>query len=142
VDAFVNILLLSSVKSIPEDALEAEILTHFITRVGGIVKTAVELNKIVGQEITSCELLTIYCEPGAEFEASSMEDAFKSEETRPVTEGSGGGGEEVLCTTELGLLKAEKILGSERQWTKTIVVKPKVALLSGVPDSSSSLGSG
>ncbi|KAE9390769.1 hypothetical protein BT96DRAFT_925685 [Gymnopus androsaceus JB14] len=40
--------------------------------------------------------------------------------------------EKILCTTDLGLLRAEKVQGEERTWHNTILLKPKIVMSSSL----------
>ncbi|KAJ7798744.1 hypothetical protein B0H14DRAFT_3156774 [Mycena olivaceomarginata] len=121
VDAFVNVLLTASFKS-NSAALHALIAKRFSDRIAALVRLALELNKAVGTEVTACELKTLSVAPGVPFDAETMVD---------VVDGAGQASEAVLCTCELGLPRSDKVDGA---WTRSILLKPKVVLPSGVEE--------
>ncbi|KAJ7805593.1 hypothetical protein B0H14DRAFT_2382728, partial [Mycena olivaceomarginata] len=121
VDAFVNVLLTASFKS-NSAALHALIAKRFSDRIAALVRLALGLNKAVGTEVTACELKTLSVAPGVPFDAETMVD---------VVDGAGQASEAVLCTCELGLPRSDKVDGA---WTRSILLKPKVVLPSGVEE--------
>lgn len=121
VDAFVNVLLSAGFKS-SSAALHELVGQRFADRIGALVRLALGLNKAVGTEVTACELKTLSAAPGVRFDAQTMED---------VVDGAPQPGEAVLCTCELGLSRADKVEGT---WTRTILLKPKVVLPSGLEE--------
>lgn len=71
--------------------------------------------------------------PDTVFNPETMQDSFgmgvdprhkEGKETRN-TEG-------VLCTTDLGLVRAEKKPGTIGEWDESVLLKPKVVLQSGL----------
>ena len=124
-DAFVNILVAAGV-DLPDTDLRHAILEKFGERVTLIAQKSKELNKVMGEKVTSCELIPLYAVPDAPFDPGAMDDAVsdvKREESK---------GELVLCTTDLGLLRAERIKEKEGEWVKSLLLKPKVVLESGL----------
>jgi hypothetical protein len=121
VDAFVNVLLTAGFKS-SSAALHALIAKRFSDRIAALVRLALGLNKAVGTEVTACELKTLSAAPGVPFDAETMVD---------VVDGAGQASEAVLCTCELGLSRSDKVDGA---WTRSVLLKPKVVLPSGVEE--------
>ncbi|KAF8212667.1 hypothetical protein K438DRAFT_1518863, partial [Mycena galopus ATCC 62051] len=121
VDAFVNVLLTAGFKS-SSAALHALVGQRFADRISALVQLALGLNKAVGREVTVCELKTLSAAPGVPFDAETMLD---------IVGGAVQPGEAVLCACELGLSRSDKVDGA---WTRTILQKPKVVLLSGLEE--------
>jgi hypothetical protein len=91
-------------------------------RLGEVGKLAYQLNIALGELVTSgnMDVTTTPCE--AAFDPTTMEDSLGY----PLTEGKRN---IVLCTTELGLRKSEKVSGEGGVWwSETVLLKPKVAL--------------
>ncbi|KAJ4471453.1 hypothetical protein J3R30DRAFT_3660195 [Lentinula aciculospora] len=143
-DACANILIISGLHESEERLLD-RLAARFSDRLALIVERAVHLNNAIGDDVTSCEFVPIYCTPDIAFDSGTMENATDN--------GSASGGHElifvqhenkILCTTDLGLLRAEKVQGEERTWHNTILLKPKIIMPSGLtasPTSSESLQS-
>ncbi|KAJ3995249.1 hypothetical protein F5050DRAFT_1573965 [Lentinula boryana] len=130
--ACANILIISGLRE-SEQRLLNRLAARFSDRLTLIIERAVHLNDVIGDDITSCEFVPIYCFPAVPFEPSTMENATDN--------GSPGGGHEavfvpnenkILCTTDLGLLRAEKVQGEERTWHNTVLLKPKIVMPSGL----------
>jgi hypothetical protein len=85
-------------------------------------KQAYQLNIALGELVTSgnLEVTTTPCD--TTFDPLTMEDGLGY----PLMKGKRN---VVLCTTELGLSKSEKVCGEGGAWwTETLLLKPKVAL--------------
>jgi len=123
IDAIVSVLITAGIRANPVELTE-RITTAFAERIDILVKSALQLNKAIGQGITSCELKIICLPPDALFDPATMDDAFG----RDLSKGKAAE-ETILCTTDLGLLRAEKVQGI---WEETILIKPKVVLESGL----------
>ncbi|KAJ6452150.1 hypothetical protein C8R47DRAFT_1229573 [Mycena vitilis] len=121
VDAFVNVLLSAGFKS-SSAALHALVAQRFADRISSLVRLALGLNKAIGAEVTACELKALSAAPGVPFDADAMID---------LVDAIAQPGETVLCTCELGLCRSDKIDGT---WRKTILLKPKVVLPSGLEE--------
>ncbi|KAJ7214795.1 hypothetical protein GGX14DRAFT_562826 [Mycena pura] len=121
VDAFVNVLLTAGFKS-SAAALHALVSQRFADRIAAVVRLALGLNKAVGAEVTACELKALSAAPGVLYDAETMVD---------IVDGVPQPDETVLCTCELGLSRSDKIDGT---WTKSILLKPKVVLPSGLEE--------
>ncbi|KAJ7036715.1 hypothetical protein C8F04DRAFT_1094179 [Mycena alexandri] len=121
VDAFVNVLLTAGFKS-SSAALHELVGQRFADRISALVRLALGLNKAIGAEVTACELKTLSAAPGVPFETETMID---------IVDGAAQPGEAVLCTCELGLSRSDKLDGV---WTKTVLLRPKVVLASGLEE--------
>lgn len=130
IDAFVNILISAGVKDAQdEEHLRSAVADKIGDRVTLVTQSAIHLNKVIGEGVTSCELLTLYVVPEAPFDYATMDDTFNRPNSR---EKEARTAENILCTTDLGLLRAEKVKGKEGEWDKLILLKPKVILESGL----------
>jgi hypothetical protein len=91
-------------------------------RIKLLFKLAIQLKKIMMEEITSANLKTVTVSGGVAYSAEEMEDAYV--DGNPAT-----GGVRVLCTTDLGLSRTTRLATSgENQWDIKLLLKPKVAL--------------
>jgi len=104
-------------------ALQVQIVTCFGERINTVMQCAQQLNKTIGEGVTSCDLDTLYIEPETPFDGHMMDDTLNMSD--PLTEE-----EKVLCTTDLGLGRAEKISGTSGEWHEVTLLKPKIILLS------------
>lgn len=97
-----------------------EFTQKFGERVSNIVKMAVRLNKVIGEEVTSADLWPTHGTAGEKFDDDTMED-FEGQ--------SDQAGKPVLCTTALGLARSERVaVGDTPEFKYTILKKPKIAL--------------
>jgi hypothetical protein len=99
-------------------------------RLNKVIESATTLNKVFGIGSTSCELIPIYVNPDAPFDPTTMDDAFRASTEKVDVERAEP--ENVLCSTDLGLLRAERGEGKppDFQWTKMILLRPKIVLQS------------
>jgi len=88
------------------------------------MKLARNLNKKVGEGVTSCDLEVLYITPDISFNKANMEDALGTS--------TDNGTEKVICTTDLGLVRAERLSGPTAHWNESVLLKPKVILPSGL----------
>ncbi|KAF9476873.1 hypothetical protein BDN70DRAFT_949660 [Pholiota conissans] len=123
--AVANIFTTAGLKESPEMAYE-RIASRFAARVSVVMKLAVDLNKHIGEGITSCDLEALYIMPDVAFNPTTMEDALGASSSPETLQ------ETILCTTDLGLVRAEKIAGSRGDWKESVLLKPKVVLYSGI----------
>jgi hypothetical protein len=65
----------------------------------------------------------LYIGPEIPFDSHMMDDSLNSSD--PLTDD-----ENVLCTTDLGLRRAEKISGTLGEWHEVTLLRPKIILLS------------
>jgi len=101
------------------------ITRSFGERIDIVMKAAQRLNKAVGEGVTSCDLEALYITPNLLYAADTMADALG-----PTT--TNNADETILCTTDLGLVRAEKVSGSMGVWNESVLLKPKVVLQSGL----------
>lgn len=118
---FCNIMLAAGC-SVAPDILHASVEKKLSDRVVLLFKLALQLNKIVMEEITSADLRTVTVPSETTYSAEQMEDAYVDGD--PAT-----GGVRVLCTTDIGLMRITRMATSgEKQWDDKLLLKPKVAL--------------
>jgi hypothetical protein len=89
-----------------------------------IADMALYLNKAIGEGITSGDLQILYLPCGTPYNPEQMEDGHGGgiEESRAT-------GTRILCTTDLGLRRVEKVsAGGRHDWEEIMLLKPKVAL--------------
>ncbi|KZP25911.1 hypothetical protein FIBSPDRAFT_733137 [Athelia psychrophila] len=100
-----------------------EVLTgRFGDRIYAIIDAAFNINRILGEEITSGDFEIVTCQGGGTFDPTAMEDAASDV---PLHDESGT----VLCTTEMGLRRESwEVKGGRRVKEITLLLKPKVAL--------------
>ena len=120
--AVANIFLTAGLKDTPEKVYE-RIITQFGSRVAVVMKLAVDLNRHIGEGITSCDLEALYIAPDIVYDPTTMEDAIGTGSVEQET---------IICTTDLGLVRAEKIAGTRGDWKEAVLLKPKVVLYSGI----------
>ncbi|KAK0212131.1 hypothetical protein DFS33DRAFT_1249158 [Desarmillaria ectypa] len=121
-ETLVNILIIAGLESATSEVSET-MATQFAEHASAVVEHAMQLNRVIGQGITSCEMMPLYLVPETPFDANVMEDTFGS--------ASKDSTENVLCTTDLGLMRMEK---KGEKWEKRVLVKPKIILRSGLAD--------
>ena len=128
VDAFVNILLTAGAHQ-NQKALHDLIVSSYAERINVIVKDAQALRKAIGEDITSCDFEIIFVPQDKLFDPSKMDDSFASgfEKGREDRE-------PVLCTTDLGLARSAKVPGKTGEWERAVLLRPKIALQSGVAE--------
>ncbi|CAA7260335.1 unnamed protein product [Cyclocybe aegerita] len=124
VDVFSNIIVTAGLKESPATVHE-RIMTSFGDRIRMAMKHAQNMNKKIGEGITSCDLEVLYIVPEIPFNPNMMEDAIGS---TSITNNH----ESVVCTTDLGLARTEKLSGTIGQWNEAVLLKPKVVLPSGL----------
>ena len=105
-------------------ALQLQIVTCFGERIHTVMECAQQLNKTMGEGVTSCDLEPLYIEPEVPFDGHMMDDSLNTFD--PLTPSD----EKVLCTTDLGIGRAEKVSGTSGEWHEVTLLKPKVILLS------------
>jgi len=129
--AFACIALTAGLKG-SLNAVFEKIMARFGERIGVVMKTAQRLNKTIGEGVTSCDLEALYIAPDVLYSADTMDDALGPTPTTPTSDTVPAGGEAILCTTDLGLVRAEKVSGSIGEWRESVLLKPKVVLHSGL----------
>ena len=105
-------------------ALQLQIVTCFGERIHTVMKCAQHLNKTMGEGVTSCDLEPLYIESETPFDDRMMDDSLNTSDPLIPSD------EKVLCTTDLGLGRVEKISGTSGEWQEVTLFKPKVILLS------------
>jgi len=104
----------------------------FGNRLSVIGKLVLQLNKAVGEDITSGDLETIFVPPDAAFDPAIMDDAYADERPR---RGKTSVEERVVATTDMGLQRMARRYREGRYECETmIVLKPKVVLYSALED--------
>ena len=99
-----------------------QLTQKFGKRVSNVVKMALRLNTIMGEEVLSADLWPINAATGDKFDRVKMED-FEGQDDQPA-------GKLVLCTTALGLYRSEKTTGDSAHFKNAILKRPQVALQS------------
>lgn len=118
---FANIMLAAGCSASP-DVLRTSAGKKLNDRIKLLFKLAIQLKKIMMEEITSANLKTVTVSGGVAYSAEQMEDAYV--DGNPATSGV-----RVLCTTDLGLSRTTRLATSgENQWDIKLLLKPKVAL--------------
>lgn len=108
--------------SVAPDILRASVEQKLSDKIVLLFKQALQLKKIMMEEITSADLRTVTVPFETTYSAEQMEDAYV--DGHPAT-----GGVRVLCTTDLGLRRMTRLAPSgEKQWDNKLLLKPKVAL--------------
>lgn len=120
--AITNIFLTAGLKETPEKAYES-MISRFSSRIAVVMKLAVDLNRHIGEGVTSCDLEVLYIVPDIQYNPATMDDAIGMGSTEE---------EPVICTTDLGLVRAEKVTGTRGDWKEAVLLKPKVVLYSGI----------
>jgi hypothetical protein len=131
VDGFVNIILTAGWHN-DATALQDYLIETFGEKIRAVLERAKRLNKAIGEEIVKCDLEALYIAPDVIYSDLTMEVGSRygnPEEVDPVVDQAE---ERVLCTTELGLVKAEKKVGQVGEWEEAVLLKPRVILHSGV----------
>ena len=128
VDAFVNILLTAGAYQ-KQKTLHDLIASSYAERINIIVKGAQALRKAIGEDITSCDFEVIFIPRDRLIDPSKMDDSFasgfeKGREDREL----------VLCTTDLRLARSAKVPSKAGEWEHAILLRPKIALQSGVAE--------
>jgi hypothetical protein len=96
-------------------------MTRFGERLNTVIKSALDLRKAIGEEVTSGDFEIVYVSQGKKFNTSMMEDLFGGEAKE---------GDIALGVVDLGLRLVEK--GEDGRQKSVIVVRPKVFLRSAV----------
>ncbi|KAH0588420.1 hypothetical protein H2248_004269 [Termitomyces sp. 'cryptogamus'] len=122
IDAIINILLVANAVQSHDELLKT-VETRFAERIAIIVRSAQNLRKAIGEGVTSCDFEVIFIDHDTMFSPAQMDDEYAGdfEQEGPV-----------LCTVQLGLQKIERRSGKEAIWEGTILVRPKIALKSGI----------
>lgn len=103
----------------PSEVYES-IKNDFKSALQETIRLALEFQRISGERIVSRDLLVVGVDGEACFDPAAMEDEW----TDPKNPSSAASGD-VLCTTQIGLVREEKKAGKIE---RVVLVKPKVAL--------------
>lgn len=126
VDAFVNIILTAGWHN-NAAALQEYLIETFGHMIGSVLEKAKKLNKVIGEEIVKCDLEALYIAPDVLFNEMTMEaTGHEGDQVEGLSE------RRVLCTTKLGLVKAEKRSGKVGEWEEAVLLKPSVVLQSSM----------
>jgi len=129
INCIVDVIIIAGVKK-SRSQIHEMVTGTFRDRLTSIKKKTIRLNRAVLEEVTSGDMEAIYVYPKDDFNSAIMEDANAQ---TPHEESTG----RVLCTTDLGLRLYVKHPGTgEPEWTKTILLKAKVALPDAVKEMS------
>jgi len=108
------------------------VMTKFSGRLAEVAKLAIQLNRAVAEETAPNDLEVICLDQGIRFDSARMDNAYG--DGSPEKDGNKlECGEDILCTSELGLRKVTKLaesMESMEKWNEIILLKPKVVLLS------------
>ncbi|KAF5356465.1 hypothetical protein D9757_012468 [Collybiopsis confluens] len=118
--ACANILITAGLHE-SEQQLMDTLAARFSKQIADLVDRAIHLNNVIGDDVTSCEFVPIYCTPDVIFDPGTMEAPYSTGIT-------GQESDKIMCTTDLGLLRAEKVQGEERTWHNSILLKPKIIM--------------
>ena len=86
-------------------------------KLGSLIAAARKLNRMIGENVVSEDLMVTVIPGGRVFDGEQMEDAYARSGTKPDQRA-------VICTTDLGLCEGKAVKGGK------VLVKPKVALRS------------
>jgi hypothetical protein len=125
VETFVAVLVMAGC-SLTRSRIDEIVREKFMDRIIVLCKLALDINKAIGEEITSSHLTVVYVGPSGIFDPNTML-------------GEGGGAaletEQYICATDLGLVCTAK-QGDVNGYTlkETILLKPRVMLESSLVD--------
>ncbi|EIW80669.1 hypothetical protein CONPUDRAFT_82793 [Coniophora puteana RWD-64-598 SS2] len=134
-DGLAHILLAARCTTPPGDVKRAlaDKYTHRFALLAGL---ALDVNRVIGEDVTSSEYEVLAVKSGVVFERGEMEDAYDDGHSHSHSHShSAGNGSaaKVLCPTDLGLVQRTKLAGGrEGRWDVKVLLKPKVALESVV----------
>ena len=118
-------LLTVAGSSASADAIFAAYAPHLET----IVRTALELQRTIGEEVTSCDYEVLVVRIDEVYDSAQMEDIYNGE---IIAAGPPGMVPRVLSTADLGLRRTEKVdadmEGAEDGVVTTMLLRPKVVL--------------
>lgn len=113
-------VVLRTAGGIVEDSIEAS----YKPRISGLVHQTLELQKIIKQDIMSCDYVPFHAEVGVKFNPEVMLD-YELNELDLRKGGTVSG--RVLCTTALGMLRIASDKGDKGAEGRTVLLKPMVA---------------
>ncbi|KZP05600.1 hypothetical protein FIBSPDRAFT_842868 [Athelia psychrophila] len=113
-----DILISAKCQPSPLGVVEA-LIGKFGDRIYAIIDAALNISRILGEEITSDDFEIVTCQAGVTFDPSWMEDDASDGLEKSI----------VLCTTEMGLSReSREVKGGQIAEVITLLLKPKVAL--------------
>ena len=115
-----EVLIIAGYRRVAEEVTD-EVAEKFGHRIRAIVGTALRLNKILGENITSCDLNLTLVSQGSTFNPATAEDIGEGASPQKAAD-------PVLCTTEVGLNRSVRDPKGGKM--ETVLLKPKVALQS------------
>lgn len=119
---FQSILLISGAVGVNElRALQGS----FKEKVQNLVSDSVKIQKAIGEDIASCDFKILCPLPDTTFERSSMEDA---DNCRRKSSRGEADGRPILCATELGLIRREKLASGDGKVDTVTLIRAKVVL--------------
>jgi hypothetical protein len=119
-DSIANVLVVAGWKENPSQ-LRHKLMNDFEQRLTTVASLAFALNKVIGQDLTSAEFHVFMMGHGIPFDPRAMEDALEE----PPTAGAQSFTGRVLCTTDFGLVRQEKV--SSGYVNTMTLLKAKVA---------------
>ena len=108
--------------------LADDIHTQYVQHLETIVRTAPDLQRIIGEEVIECDYEVLTARFDEVFDAEQMEDIYNGE---IAATGPPGTIPRVLSTADLGLRRSERVSDprdGDDGLTMTILLKPKVVL--------------
>ena len=93
-----------------------DIKKHAAEKLGALSATARKLNKMIGENVVSEDLVVTFVHGGTMFNGESMDNAYPQAGVKPAQR-------VVICTTDLGLCKRKSAEGARKE-----LLKPKVVL--------------
>ena len=108
--------------------LADDIHTQYVQHLETIVRTALDLQRIIGEEVIECDYEVLTARFDEVFDAEQMEDIYNGE---IAATGPPGTIPRVLSTADLGLRRSERVSDprdGDDGLTMTILLKPKVVL--------------
>lgn len=134
IEFFTHILITAGYDGTTE-SVQKELNDQFRNRLLEVVGLARRLSQAMGEGVTSCDLEINYVASNHPLEPVTMEDAW----AKSTGAGEPDPDDRVLCTTDLGLNRIEKLPGKDKA-NISVLLKPKVVSLSNFT-SEFSLGS-
>ncbi|KDQ56339.1 hypothetical protein JAAARDRAFT_70653 [Jaapia argillacea MUCL 33604] len=129
-ERLIDILLVAGCKSNLKQ-INDTVKSKLLEKIKGVVSSSLDINKLMGQDILSCDLDATWASPEEAYDSAWMvdidpEQTEKKEGAREVPR--------VLATVELGVGRMDKVKADddEDEWEDTAIVRAKVVLESMV----------
>lgn len=119
-----DVLVVAGCKSNHSEAQEA-VQNQFGERLTTVTRRAIQLNKQIGVNMTSADLLPMSIQPSDNFNPDWMDDTYGRHPAQDR-----GRADVVIGTTDLGLFRWEK--SPSGQFDRILLLRPKVVLRSAV----------